>query len=81
MNDLTLDRDAIVGLLTQLGTALDRQGVRAEMFVVGGAAMALAYNIRRMTRDIDGVFEPKTVVYAAAREIAMDQGIPDDWRQ
>jgi hypothetical protein len=27
------------------------------MFVVGGAAMALAYNTRRMTADVDGVFE------------------------
>lgn len=34
------------------------------MFLVGGAAMALAYNARRATRDVDGVFEPKTAIYS-----------------
>lgn len=29
--------------------------------------MALAYNTRRATRDLDGVFEPKRVVYEAVR--------------
>jgi hypothetical protein len=43
--------------------------------------MALAYNARRATRDIDGVFEPKRVIYeAAARIAARHQGsVPDDW--
>lgn len=27
--------------------------------------MALAYNMRRTTADVDGVFEPKAVIYEA----------------
>lgn len=49
------------------------------MFIVGGAAMALAYSTRRFTRDLDAVFEPKTEVYAAARRVGERHGLPGDW--
>ncbi len=43
--------------------------------------MALAYNTRRATRDIDAVFEPKAVVYDAARRVAARHSpdLPEDW--
>jgi len=41
--------------------------------------MALAYSTRRVTKDIDAVFEPKAVVYAAAARVAEQLGLPDDW--
>ena len=50
------------------------------MFVVGGAAMALAYNMRRTTADVDGVFEPKAIIYEAARRVAdRHEKLPADW--
>jgi hypothetical protein len=30
--------------------------------------MALAYNMRRTTADVDGVFEPKAVIYETPRD-------------
>lgn len=76
----SLSRVDIVGLLTELGANLDERGVRAELFVVGGAAMALAFSTRRLTVDVDGVFEPKALVYeAAARVAAAHPGLPEDW--
>jgi Nucleotidyltransferase of unknown function (DUF6036) len=69
-HDLSLTREQIIGFLAELGQELDARGVKAQMFVVGGAAMALAYNMRRTTADVDGVFEPKTVIYEAARRVA-----------
>ena len=42
--------------------------------------MALVYNTRRMTADVDAVFEPKQAVYAAARRVAeRHPDIPIDW--
>jgi hypothetical protein len=35
---------------------LVQRGVVADIYVFGGAAMALAYDARRATRDIDAVF-------------------------
>jgi hypothetical protein len=78
--DLSLNREQIIGLLTELGQELDACGVKAQMFVVGGATMALGYNMRRATADVDGVFEPKAVIYEAARRVASRHGhLPEDW--
>lgn len=69
----------ILRALQALGEELTSEGVRAQIFIVGGAAMALAYSTRRVTKDIDAVFEPKQTVYAAATKVAGKLGLPDDW--
>lgn len=74
-----LDRDTIAALLSEVAAELESQGVRGRMFVVGGAAIALAFGRNRTTRDVDAVFEPKDVVYAAARDVAKRRGLPPDW--
>jgi len=74
-----VNRDEIVAALTALGKALDLRGVEGEMYVVGGAAIALAYDSRRSTRDIDGVFEPKAAVYEAAGEVAEQLALAPGW--
>lgn len=79
MPDKHFTRAAIVAALQELGDELTRQGVRGEIFIVGGAAMALAYSTRRVTKDIDAVFEPKAVIYQAAVRVAERLGLPDDW--
>jgi hypothetical protein len=47
--------------------------------VVGGAAMALAYDATRVTRDIDATFVPHGVVIDEARHVADDLGLPYWW--
>lgn len=65
--------------LRALGAHLDRRGLRGDLYVVGGAALALAYDARRTTRDVDAVFEPKMEVYAAAAAVAGELGLPAGW--
>ena len=74
-----MDRNGILEALTALAGELERRGVSAEMYVVGGAAIALAFDERRATRDIDAVFEPKAVVYEAAAVVAERLGLPEGW--
>jgi hypothetical protein len=74
-----LSRDDIVTLLDELASDLEAQGVHGDLFLVGGAAMALAYSTRRATRDLDAIFEPKQVIYDAARQIGDRHGLPLDW--
>jgi len=56
--DPLLDREAIAEAFRRLGERLARRGLVADVYVFGGAAMAMAYDARRATRDIDAVFEP-----------------------
>jgi hypothetical protein len=74
-----LSRTRIVEALQALGDELSRRDVRGQVFIVGGAAMALAYSTRRVTVDVDAVFEPKTVIYEAASKVAEDLELPADW--
>ena len=74
-----LDRDGIIAALTVLGERLLAQGVHADIFIVGGAAMALAYSDRRLTTDIDAQFEPKMLIYETADEVAREMGLPEGW--
>jgi Nucleotidyltransferase of unknown function (DUF6036) len=72
-------RARILDALQALGDELTRQGVRGQIFIVGGAAMAIAYSTRRVTKDIDAVFEPKASIYTGAAKVAEALGLPEDW--
>ena len=74
-----MERQEILAALTALAAELDRRGISAEMYVVGGAAIALAFDERRATRDIDAVFEPKTAVYEAAGVVGEQLELPPGW--
>ncbi len=72
-------RDEILRAVSALGADLADRGLVADLYVVGGAAIALAYDERRATRDIDAVFVPKNEVYAAATPVAASLDLPDGW--
>jgi hypothetical protein len=74
-----LSRDDIRMLLEELADELDAQGIHGDLFLVGGAAMALAYSTRRATRDLDAIFEPKRAIYAAAQRVGDRHGLPSNW--
>lgn len=77
---LGFSRDVIVEKLEELGRRLDHAGERAELYIVGGAAMALVFTRDRVTRDIDAVFIPKSRVYEVARTMAEeDNTLGPDW--
>ena len=57
-DDVLFGRAEMERAFTALGERLARRGVVADVFVVGGAAMALAYDATRITRDIDATFVP-----------------------
>ena len=74
-----LSKDDIARLLNELADELEARGLQGDLFLVGGAAMALAYSARRATRDLDAVFEPKQVIYEIAHRVGTRHGLPDDW--
>ena len=76
---MMLDRTGLLAALRQLDLDLGRLGIRAELFVVGGAAMAIAYDARRSTTDVDAVFVPTQAVRIAAARVAEELGLEPDW--
>ena len=74
-----MDRDEIEGALRELSVVLDQRGVVARIYLVGGAAMVLAYESRFSTDDVDGSGYPTDAVLAASVDIAERRGLPPDW--
>ena len=79
MSTTGFDRDKIIELLTELGRRLSARGVAGRLYIVGGAAMALEFDTRRTTRDIDAVLHPPTTVADEAASMATDLGLPPGW--
>jgi len=74
-----LDRDDIYQLFDELSGELASRHAKADLFLVGGAAIAVAYDSARSTRDLDAVFLPTEVVRQAAAAVAARRGLVDDW--
>lgn len=78
MNDLNLPK--VSALLSELGERLAGRGIEGEIYVVGGAAMMLAYNRDRITKDIDAVGVPQTEIDAEVLAMAKDhKDLGPDW--
>ena len=71
--------DDIRELLVELGRRLEARGIEARLFLVRGAAMAVAFSRTRVTRDLDAVFEPKREIYEEAARMADERGLPQGW--
>ncbi len=66
-------------LLGKLDTELQSRGLGGTIFIVGGAAMALAYNASRATADIDAILQPRDVLLDAAAEVARQENLGPRW--
>jgi predicted nucleotidyltransferase len=78
-DDGLLGRAELERAFSALGDRLVRRGVVADLFIVGGAAMALAYDADRVTRDVDATFLPHGIVLEEARNVAEAMGLPPWW--
>jgi hypothetical protein len=75
-----LTKALILELFRELDAELVRDGVRGDVFIVGGAAMAVAYDARPSTRDVDAIWRPSTEVRAAAARVASrHEDVDGDW--
>jgi hypothetical protein len=74
-----MDRPEIEAALADVSKLLANQGISARIFVIGGAAMVLAFSSRFSTADVDADFYPPDEVRAAAKLVAAERGLPEDW--
>jgi hypothetical protein len=77
--EVEFDRDQIIELLEELGRRLQAREVRGNIYVAGGAAIALEFEQRRTTRDIDALFRPAETVREEAANMAAERGLSQNW--
>lgn len=66
--------------LGEVAGRLQRRGRQARVYVVGGAAMVLAYGADRLTRDIDAaVIEGHGPLLEEVRALARERAWPTTW--
>jgi hypothetical protein len=75
-----LDAADIRRALRALGDELAKRSVVADVYVFGGAAMVLAFNADRPTRDIDAkILSHHGAVTEAVAVVARKMGLPRNW--
>lgn len=74
-----LGRQELLEALAELDLELEVLNVRGEVFIVGGAAMAIAYDTRRATSDVDAVFVPSKEIRMAASRVADRLNLEPGW--
>jgi len=74
-----MTKKQILDCLKQLGDELATQNLQGEILLTGGASMCLVHEARDMTKDIDALYEPKTIINNIAAKIAERNGLPADW--
>jgi hypothetical protein len=76
---MLLSREQIVAALEALDARLGQRDRRADVLLAGGAVMCLIYRARDATKDVDAWFSDPSEVRAAAREVAEELHLPEDW--
>ncbi len=74
-----LTKEQIQRYLAEMDAELARRNLTGEIVLCGGAVMALVYETRQSTKDIDALFEPTQELRRIATTIAKRHDLEDDW--
>jgi predicted nucleotidyltransferase len=75
----TLTPDQVRGALALLNEKLLSRETQGELCLFGGAVMALVFDARPSTRDVDAIMVPKAELLEASAEVALEMGLREDW--
>lgn len=78
---MPLSADDIERAFGELSLEMERRALKAEIIVVGGAALVLMFRVRASTKDIDAYFvQPEAFLIRQAAEAVADRlDLPSDW--
>ena len=76
----TFQREELEAAIDDLIAELNERRIEAGITIVGGAAIALAYDpTREATRDVDAFYRHRPDVLDAAQAVGERRGYPPDW--
>ena len=75
-----LDKDDILRGFRKIDARARDAGVLIDLSVYGGAALAIAFDLRDATRDVDAVVRgTPDFLRRIAADVAREEGWPEDW--
>lgn len=75
-----LEKEDILRGLQKINARAKEAGMIIDISIYGGAALAIAFDIRRATRDVDAVVRgAPDFLRKAAAEVAASEGWPENW--
>ena len=74
-----LDRARLSQALHRLAELAVAEGIELELSLYGGAVFTLVYGSRDSTKDVDALIRPSDTGRRLARQVAREQGLPEDW--
>ena len=79
MKQFYLRKEEILQNLELINEELKIMDMHGEILITGGASMCLVFSARSATKDIDAIYEPKSVINDIAVKIALQKGMPESW--
>ena len=76
---MELTKDRILSLFNILNEKLRSDGARGELTLYGGTVMALVFDSRSSTKDIDVTMEPRDTLKEYVSVIAKEENLSYDW--
>ncbi len=74
-----LDAEQLRSLLNELVKRMKAHSINGGIRIVGGAAIALSFNERRSTTDVDALLYPAEPILEIAGQMALDLNLAEDW--
>jgi len=77
MRELT--KNEMLMYFEEINRHLARLDKHGEILIAGGAALAMVFNARNSTYDIDAIFHPAEDMRKITKDIAIKYDLPEDW--
>jgi hypothetical protein len=79
MSQFYFGKEEILKNLKLVNEELNKLDMHGEILITGGASMCLVFSARSATKDIDAIYEPKSIINDIAAKIASEKGMPKSW--
>ena len=79
MEQFYMEKEEILKNFELINEELKLMNMYGEILITDGASMYLVFSARSATKDIDAVYEPKTIINDIAAKIALQKKMPESW--